>query len=163
MGGEGASSITGDGNTLTVVLFLLGIAVNFFVPTLKQEEPRVRILFRVIATFLTLMALAWPFFSMFFPAFVASMTTLTSSARAWLILLMVTLIVGSFSPAIEQYKVSQKSSSTATVAASRLKSNQIIYPATKNEVLWEWVPGAGLSGPFCPTHKAGLLIGLLME
>jgi hypothetical protein len=147
-----ANAVSGD--TLGVVLFLLGTAVNFFVPTLKPEERHVRILFRVIAGLLTLMAITWPFLRAFFPALVAPVISLTSSAWAWFILLMVTLVVNSLPPGMGWWKASQRVSHSPVAAGPPLlKPNQVLYPyPSKNSMLWEWDHKDGMLGPFCPTH-----------
>lgn len=98
-----------NGNTLAVVLFLLSVSVSFYVQTLQPRIQRTRILMRVIAVLMFLLAVAWPFLSSLSPTFAMSevyvaITHLASNAWAWFILLMVTLFVNSVLPVMERRK-----------------------------------------------------------
>jgi hypothetical protein len=48
-------------------------------------------------------------------------------------------------------------SAAIAVPSLPLKPNQMIHPAARNGVLWEWNTKFGVAGPFCPKHGARLL------
>lgn len=155
MGAEG--TVTTNTNELSVILFLLGLAVNFLIPTFRQEQQKVRIVLRAAAALLVVVAVIWPFLSPRLPVFSSSMTSLASNAWAWFGLLVMMWVASLLLPVIEQKNVSQNLlASGATVERLSLSPNEIIYPKSKNGVLWKFVEGAGMTGPFCPTHKVRL-------
>jgi len=152
MGTEGAATgtVTADGNSLTVMVLLISLAAAFFIQTFDPADRRVRIVFRTIAGTLLVGAASWPLLSQFIPSFAVSVANVASNAWAWFTLLMGTLLINSLIPAMKQRSVSQ------APLFLPLKSNQTIYPTSKNGVLWEFVEGIGMSGPFCPTHRVRL-------
>jgi hypothetical protein len=159
MGVEGTTGgmATADGNSSEFMLFLVALAASFFIQTFNPGERKVRIVFRSLAVALLAGAASWPFVSQYIPGVAASAASLASSAWAWFELLMVTLVVSSLIPIMGQRRAGQVAPpSAAVVGPPQLKPNQIIYPATKNGVLWEWTSGTGLTGPFCPKHSSRL-------
>jgi membrane protein implicated in regulation of membrane protease activity len=100
-----------SGDTLSVVLFFLGVAVAFFVQTLRPNEIRgVRIMMWAVVAGMVVAATLWPFLGVLFPAFAVSnfatsVVSLVLNAWAWFILLMVTLVVSSVLPTIGRRKL----------------------------------------------------------
>jgi len=156
-----AASTAMGANDLAVILFLLGVAATFYATTISPEDKRARAVLKVISTGLVIAAIAWLPLRLLFPTlagsgFVATVVSVASNAWAWFILLMVTLLATSLIPALEQRRMGQSAPMAAT-QVPLLQVNEIIFPSpSKNGVLWRSVPGVGMSGPYCPTHRIPL-------
>jgi hypothetical protein len=110
-----------SGDTLSVTLFLIGLAMAFYIQTLNPEVPTVRISMLIIAAILLVVGISWAFLGVIFPTFAGSsfalsMTSFASSPLTWFSLLMVSLIANSLIPTVERWRANRlPPSSVATV------------------------------------------------